>query len=353
MDSPRRQYNQVTIRSAVLSSYRLVSDSLNIKYRNLLRAVQLDPLCLEDPDIPLPVIKVIKLIEMSAIASGCSDLGIRLALARGTPDIGPLSLLLREEPNLGSALRSLQRYFPIHSRGMKISLEDVENTPILTSNFAVIAEPFAANQSTEMVISGLLMSIRWLAGYQWRPAMVCFSHMGPVDKRHHETLLGCPVEFGHSFDGLVLSKGDLQLPVAQADPKLRLHAESYVRSLAGSTQGSFDETVSALINSLLPLGRCSSATIAHLLGVDRSTLVRRLQALGLTFSDLLQEQRMRIAARSCLSGSPLYVIADELGFSGPSTCARWFAESFGSSAKVWRRQQLSGAQEKNSHEEVP
>jgi AraC-like DNA-binding protein len=327
------------VRSTVLSGYRNVAESLSIDVANLVSAAGLDESCLDDPDIPLPSIKVIKLIEMSAIACGASDFGIRLTLARGIPDIGPLSLLLREEPDLQSALRSLQRYLPAHSRSLRVTFDEINGLPILSTNFAVVAEPFAAYQSTEMVVCALLQAVRWLVGERWQPARICFAHAGPANRKRHAALLGCRVEFDHNFDGLVLRPRDLALPIAQATPQLRVHAERYVRSLAPAADEKFKDAVAALIGALLPLGRCSAHTIALHLGVDRSTLARRLRKQELSFSELLKRERTRLARQACLAGRPIAVIADELGFASPSTFARWFAGTFGRSTTKWRQQQ--------------
>jgi AraC-like DNA-binding protein len=174
--------------------------------------------------------------------------------------------------------------------------------------------------------------------------MVCFAHPGPANVKRHEALLACPVEFNHSFDGLVLTKRDLVLPIARATPQLRVHAERYVRSLAATSHDDFATAVSTLITTLLPLGRCNAGAVARHLGIDRSTLARRLQTEGLSFSQLLQRERSTLATRACLSGRPLAAIADELGFAAPSTFSRWFAQSFGCSATAWRQQHAHASQ---------
>ncbi len=331
------------IRSVILSHYAEVTRSLEIDTAAMLRRTGIDAACLVDPDLPIPLTRAIELMEISAIESGVRDFGIRLALARGIPDIGPLNLLLREEPDLRSVLYSLQHYLPVHSRSMSVTIEERAGTAVLSSNFSAVAAPYAATQSTEMVVCGLLQTLRWLMGPAWTPLRICFAHAGPRDTHPQRRLLRCTVAFGQAFDGLVLDGADLDLPVAHANPQMRQHAEQYVRSLAGASSPDFEDAVRRLILLLLPAGRCSAATVARHLGMDRTTLNRKLAKGGHTYSSLLQAARTTAAARACLSGRPMAELADQLGFSGLSTFSRWFSQSFGCTPRAWRHRHAEHA----------
>jgi AraC-like DNA-binding protein len=327
-------------RSAILSHYAQVASSMQLDVAAMLRRVGLDAACLLNPNIPIPAIRAVELIELSAIEARSQNLGIRLALARGVPDLGPLNLLLREEPNLRSALRSMRSYFHLHSRSIRFALDEQGDIATLAIAFTLMAPlPFAAPQSTEMVVCGILQAIKWLIGTQWSPTLVCISHPAPADISAHRALLGCRVEFGHCFDGLVLPCGDLDRPITQSSPVLRKYAEEYVRSLASASPSDFQERVIGLIGALLPSGRCSATAVAHHLGMDRSTLSRRLAHVNQSYSSLLQATRVTLAGRSCLSGWPLAEVADQLGFADLSVFSRWFTRSFGCSARSWRRMQ--------------
>lgn len=327
------------IRSTIISSYAQIAASVNLDPLRMLRRVGLDPAVLANSETLIPAAKVTRLIELSAVEAKARDFGLRLALARGTPDIGPLNLLLREEPDLRSALRSLQNYLHVHSRSLRVALEEQGPYVLVKGGLAPVAAPCPAPQSTEMIILGVLLSLRWLVGSDWRPVMACFSHAAFGDSHLVESAFRCPVEFGHAFDGLVLTREDLQRPVQSSNPLLRRHAEEYVRMLATLSAGGLEDAVAGLIAALLPSGSCSSAKIARRLGMDRSTLNRRLTRAGLSYSAMLQSTRVNLATRLCFSGAPLVQVADQLGFSSPSVCSRWFSQSFGCSPRMWRKRQ--------------
>ena len=326
------------IRSATLSHYAQVASSMKLDVAAMLKRVGLDTMCLVDPNVPIPAIRVVQLIECSAIEASSPDFGIRLALARGVPDLGPLNLLLREEPNLRSALRSLQSYLHLHSRSIRFSLQEQGDRAILQSDFAtMVPMPLVAPQSTEFVVCGVLQVIRWLVGTDWSPTLMCVTHAASGDTKAHRSLLRCRLEFGQAFNGVVLTRADLDRLVTHSNPLLRKYAEQYVRTLAGASSSDFQEKVTELVAALLPTGRCSVMTVARHLGMDRSTLGRRLAQVNQSYSSVLQTTRVRLAGRSCLSGWPLADVADQLGFADLSTFSRWFTKSFGCSAKAWRR----------------
>ena len=325
------------IRSVILAHYARVAASMKLDAAEMIRRVGLDPLCLVDPNIPIPAVGAMELLERSAIESGTRDFGIRFSLARGIPDLGPLNLLLREEPDLRSALRSLQRFLYLHSHSVRIDLQEDEFATVDIGFNLTTPLPFAAPQSTEMVVCGILQMIRWLVGAEWSPLRVCFSHIAPGGGARHRSLLACRADFGCTFDGLVLKRADLNRVVMHSSPVLREYARAYMETLARTASSDFPQRVRDLIGALLPAGRCSIAAVARHLGVHRATLSRRLALSNQSFSDLLQATRVELASRSCLGGLPLGEVALQLGFADLSVFSRWFRQSFRCSATDWRR----------------
>jgi len=305
----------------------------------MVKRVGLDSRCLVDSERRISFKAAAQLLELSAIESSAFDFGLRLSEANGVPDLGPLSLLLREEPNLRCALASLDRYLSVHSTGLTIRLRMQDSTRILCADF-LTAVPAPAKQAKEMITAGLFRLLAWLEGPQWRPQMVCFSHAAPSSIESHRRVFGCLVEFDHDFDGIVLREEDLSAPLVHANPKLRAHAERYLNTLVTADSAGFEDAVRKLIGALLPTGRCSVEAVAQRLGVDRSTLTRRLMRTGQSYTSILQSVRADLASqRVSASGSSLTSVADALGFSSLSAFSHWFQLAFGCSARAWRRMQ--------------
>ena len=324
------------ISTAVLAAYEAVAAQFDLDVPSLLRRAGLDRSVLTSADRLAPSNRVIALIEMSASACGARDFGLRLALGRGLPDTGPLNLLLREEPNLGSALRSLQDYLHLHSTSERIHLDYTDDAVILHCSLSEIESSLAAPQSTEMVVCGVVQTLRWLLDGSWAPSMVCLMHRAEGGARALRQVFRAPVEFDQLFNGLLLDPKDLARPILSANPLLRRHAEHYLQELDARSPRAFDEIVTETISDMLPTGACTSAAVARRLGMDRATLGRRLKDYDATYGQLLQHLRVRAASRLCRAGAPLDRVAEQVGFSGPSAFARWFRASFGCPASEWR-----------------
>ena len=87
-------------------------------------------------------------------------------------------------------------------------------------------------------------------------------------------------------------------------------------------------------------GGASLQSVAAQLSCSARALQRSLEAEGLTFGGLLDEVR-RESARHFLAGSSMSVtdIAEQLGYTTPTSFARWFRAQFGTTAREWRANQ--------------
>lgn len=333
-----------TTRSSILVGYADLAQSLGLNPAVMVERVGLDTRCLVDSEVRISASLAAQLLELSAIEASITDFGLRLAESRGVPDLGPLNLLLREEPTLHHALSSLARYFSVHSTNLAVRLQVQEGMPIVAAEF-IGAEQGPSRQSREMVVASLFKFLLWLKGGEWRPRSVCFSHAAPASLKAYRRIFGCPIHFDQEFDGIVLAQDDLHAALSHADPMLRSHAERYLNSLIATDDDNFEDSVRKLIAVLLPLGRCSAANAAQRLGMDRSTLTRRLARAGQSYSTILQSVRVGLAAhRVATGGASLTSVADALGFSSLSAFSHWFQLTFGRSAREWRRNSGHSAQ---------
>ncbi len=102
---------------------------------------------------------------------------------------------------------------------------------------------------------------------------------------------------------------------------------------------SFRARVQKAAEALLPKGEANVDQVARELGVSRQTLYRRLKAEGVTFEELLDETRKRLAL-NYLKREKLSVkaVAYKLGFSDPAAFSRAFKRWTGSSPAAFRTQ---------------
>jgi len=98
-----------------------------------------------------------------------------------------------------------------------------------------------------------------------------------------------------------------------------------IEGKAGSAAGSFRREVERHVEPLLPSGTIRIETVARALGCSRQTLYRRLKAEGVTFAQLLDSLRHRLALRLIREeGLSVKEASWRLGFSEPAAFSRAF-----------------------------
>lgn len=316
------------VRAAVLSHYFEVASRLELNPHSLLRKVGLSQSLISAPAQHIPLTAVVDLLEESAKASGCSTFGLLMAEARQLSDFGPISLLLSHQPTLRVALNTIMRYRHLLNESLAMYIEDAGKMTLIREE-VVIEGRQSMRQATELAVGVLQLIFRTLLGGQWHPQAVHFVHHAPEDLQVYTRLFRCPMQFDSDFNGLVCTTADLDKPNTQADAVMARYALSFIEALPQQGQSSFVIEVRKAIYLLLPMGRANVEQIAQGLGMNVRTLQRRLDESGETFSDLIDDVRRELAQRYITSTNhTLGRIAEQLGYSNPSSFTRWFIAQF-------------------------
>ena len=102
----------------------------------------------------------------------------------------------------------------------------------------------------------------------------------------------------------------------------------------------FRREVEAHVEQLLPAGAVRIDKVAREMGCSRQTLYRRLKAEGITFEQLLDDLRRRLALRLVREpGLSVKEIAYRLGFSEPAAFSRAFKRWTGRAPRAASRRQ--------------
>src|SRR5690349_24859186 len=143
-----------TIRSATLTYYPEVAQSVGIDPRAMLRKVRLPLETLERPDLRIAVTGLRRLLESSAAASGVEEFGLLMAEHGALANLGPVALVVREQATLGDALKALSRFIHIHHEGMRLAIDQRED--VVTLRIGLRGGPLhAPRQSAEMALGSL------------------------------------------------------------------------------------------------------------------------------------------------------------------------------------------------------
>ncbi len=326
------------LRSASLSGYMELVQSLGRDPLLFLRTVGLSPRFLEDPESLIPRDAARELLEITARATRTEDFALRLAAQRKLSTLGPISLVLREEATARQAIDTLCRYLKLVNSSLILIVEETDDLVIIRED--LIPSPgLAMRQSVELAVGTLHRMLCELAGPDWKPREVCFTHRPPAQAAAHAAFFGRKPKFNQEFNGLVCAAADLARPRPLNDQGVAALARKYLEAALKAQGDSIEALCHQVILALLPGGECTAAEVGRLLNMDRRTLHRRLEAQGLTYSQLLDQVRRDLVERHLAeSDLTLGEVAGLLGFSRLSSFSHWFKAQFGCSASQWSRQ---------------
>ena len=323
------------VRSATLIGYLNAAQEVGVDGEALIAAVGLTTGYTADPDRLIPVDSFIRLLDLSVAASGRSDFGARAAIARGVPDFGAVSLLLREEETLGDALRTISARLHLHCNGIYLELDARFGKPFLS--YQIVSDT-PSIQASEFCACGLVQSIRWLVGTEWRPDAVCYEHARPLHTSVQGSFMRSELRYNQVMGGILLSKDALDLRVITSAAVLRRHARNLIEHTLPDSLEHFEIQVTRVMVRQLRDSTCNADTLASSLGMNRRTLHRRLANKGLSYSSLLQQVRSDTAKQLVEAGTiPLSDVAETVGFNSLSSFSRWFQATFGCTASAWKR----------------
>ncbi|MDN5000026.1 AraC family transcriptional regulator [Bradyrhizobium sp. GCM10027634] len=324
------------IRSAGLSYYPEVARSVGLDPKQMMRKTRLPLAVLDEPDTPIAVASLRRLLEMSAEESGVDDFGLRLAERGGLTNFGAVGLIVREQATVGEAIEAFSRFIHVYHDGMKLEIVRDRQTVAVRLHLRG-RRPTASRQSIDMALGSVHRIIQSLFGSDWRPQQVHLRYPPPHDRKRYRDFFGCRVIFNAEEDAILLSAHDMERRIPSAHPLIASYLRKRIEAIE-TRPASWDEKVDEVVRSLLATGDCTVERVAEHLACTRRTIHRHLAASGTSFSAILDAQRADLVIQLIGDpGRPLADIAAQLGFSAQSAMARWFRGRFGCTITDWRK----------------
>jgi AraC-like DNA-binding protein len=183
---------------------------------------------------------------------------------------------------------------------------------------------------------------------QWpSPKAISFTHPEPSYRAEYDRIFRVPLEFQSSMNAILFGEELLSIRMPPQNPYvsgfLTERAEALLEKLEGSK--SMRGRVESILIPILPTGEANVETTARKLALSRQTLFRKLKAEGVTFAQVLDELRQKLA-REYLNGKKLSVneTAYLLGFSDAAAFSRAFKRWTGSSPRTMKAVSSSPAE---------
>ncbi len=249
-----------------------------------------------DPDAQIPFHKHAALLTLAAEATGDGCFGLHLGTSIDPKQAGALGYVLLNSATLGDALANLVRYYRVLTEGPEIDLKVGKKEAILVGR---ITDPLVVDErhAVEFGLGVLYRICQLITGRDLCLSWVEFQHAKPKEAQTVRQVFGAPVRYGQDRSAMVLEAKLLDCPIEAADNELLKILKRHCQQILGARPKSIGliSEVQQLIATLLPSGQPKIDAVAQNLGMSSRTLTRRLTQDGLTYKDLLDELRRKLA----------------------------------------------------------
>lgn len=296
----------------------------------LLSAAGMTEADLERPEGHVYASEYAALIAQAMTLTGDPCLGCEIGLNMPPTMHGFLGYALLSASTLGEALELGVKYARLASRFVDVRVEHAPDGVVLTLQ-ELLPLGFVHQFGIESTMTGWFHTAEQLVGKinlrgSNPPAELRFAWPRPAGFDRYELRLP-PARFDCAAHQIFVPHRELQRPLALAHPvaarQARAHCDSELALLL-SSEGSFITTVAEAL-TLSATGYPGMDQIAERLHLSTRTLMRRLDKLGVSFRQLMDERR-RLDAQVLLADSTqsIEAIATRLGYANPANFTRAF-----------------------------
>jgi AraC-like DNA-binding protein len=302
---------------------------------------------LKDQDNRIPLANYMALLK--AGIELCNEPALSLLFGEAVPlrDISIVGLIGVAFDNVESVRRQANQYAPLtfdaDDGGTADAIEFVRESGDVWLKFTgdvYVDYPLLTESGFARNVCGiraLAASMPNFANVSF-PKAIRFTHAEPSYRAEYDRIFGVPLFFDSHMNAFLADEAILNMKLPRTNPYLSevlsARAEELLKSLEMSK--TMRGRVENLLIPILHTGEASIDTIAVKLGLSRQTLFRRLKAEGVTFENVLDELRHKLALHY-LSAKKISVneTAYLVGFSEPAAFSRAFKRWTGLSPRMY------------------
>ena len=326
--------------TALASALRMFVDALGAlgaDWEEILRACEIDPASLRDPEARVPQSQFDRVWVTAAERTGDPAIGLHAGERVHPRAVNVFGYLALSSGTLREGLVRVARYQRLVSGRDFLSLREEDG---ITHIELAAEEPSEDARAVRAEYTALLVRafLGWVADRPVVPLEVSFAHAPRAPLEEYARALRCPVKFNAARSELVLAKDALGLPSAHANPSLAQLTDAFAARLVAevSTDGTVAHTRRALA-ALLDSGEGDVRRVSRRLGMSARTLQRRLAEEGQSFRGVLDSLRRELAEEHLRQRRASIAEAAHLtGFSEVSAFARAVRRWFGCTPRELR-----------------
>lgn len=296
----------------------------------LLERAGLDRSLLGVPGARYPATQVRRLWEQLLSETDDPLVGMRCGQKMQVATLHSLGLAVVTSRSLSQVLDLVARYAKIISSTMDVSLSHNHEGTTLRLRTLKGTEP--GGSASLAMLAFILRQANSLSHHKVTPTAVgvCLPHLPETDRKRLDRHFGVAVDTSAECAHITFAYPDTIEPYASANAILReVTEELSIEYLNRVRQASFASRAEEVMTKLLANGQPRIKEVADAMHLSSRTLQRRLEREGVSFAELLDRLRKRLAHDMLAhSERPITEISYDLGFSDPSNfnraCNRWF-----------------------------
>jgi AraC-like DNA-binding protein len=295
---------------------------------------------LQDPDNRIPFPQLVELYEKAAELTHDKDFGLHLGETVDPRLFDVVGYSALNSGTLGEAFARVASYHSIWTDGAVFKVETSTTTSAVIYRY-VDESIVTHRQDSEMTFAAVVSLCQITLDKNWTPISVEFQHSKPIDTSEHKRLFGCPIIFDAPVNRITFQSSSLKLPIAKADEGLCRMLDRHAQELLAKypPRDTVIDNARTVITRELNGGNPSLEHVATQLGLSERTLQRKLQELGTSHNELVEQIRRDLAMRYLKEPDmAICEVAYLTGFSEPSAFHRAFKRWTGVTPGEFRQQ---------------
>lgn len=291
-----------------------------------------------DDDL-VPITAHDQMLDTTAAALDCPDLGLRLATMQDLSILGPLALAVESSSTAAQAVECASSFLFVHSPALSVAVEPDpygrRGVVALTYRKDLRESPYSP-QGIELGLGLFFRIAAFLVGGQIGLRSVELSHPPQSPVGRYTDFFGTDVKFGRPVAALRVGRRVLDERFAAANEGIRRLAVQFLANRFADPSTSTAQRVRLVVVETLSTAP-PLTHVAGLLALHPRTLQRQLAAEGVTFESTVDEVRRETAHRLITSTDLTFEhVAELVGFSEQSTLSHAVRRWYGSTPRALR-----------------
>jgi len=292
--------------------------------------------CLDNPESLVPLHFAHRFVELAASREGIEDLGMQAAQRASAFELGECGRQLQKALTVYDYIQTGMRLIRYSTSGSRFWLSPEESGNIRVNQFSAGQKGAGHCQGDNFTLMITIGMLRHFAAGQWSPQEIALLHGNDQYLGDIEALADAEIVTDQRHSSFTLPVSLLQQPI--------IRRSSPASDGSGEPQQidemptDFVGSIESLVATLLREGYPEIHLAAEAAGMSKRTLQRRLTEAGQSYSAIVNQTRLRLAARH-LADTDMEIseIAASLGYKDASNLTRAFRTKTGMTPTLYRQ----------------